>query len=202
MAGKLGRRAVKTHGSSKFVGVHWDAPVGRWTATITLAGPPPRAVRIARFDREEDAAVAWDRVSIHLRGLTAPRNFPDRLLAPASIEEIRREARRLRKLRTESRWIGVQRVSSAKLAHSCARPWVCELRLPSGRLVSVAGYATEEEAALARDRLVLFYRGEGEELNFRAEALRLGPADPKTLQADREPRETVTMRRRFDGDVL
>jgi len=135
---RLGARAVKARGSSRFVGVHWDTAVGRWSANITDSGPPLRSVRVGHFDREEDAAIAWDRVVLHERGGSAKRNFPDRSLAPASPEEIRREARRLRKLRMASQWIGVHPLRKSARFHS-TRPWYAQVRLTSGRLLIQSG---------------------------------------------------------------
>jgi len=83
VASKLGARPVKTRGSSRFLGVHWDTAVGRWAATITDSGPPPRTVRIAHFDDEVDAARAYDAKARELLGARARLNFPLRVGARA-----------------------------------------------------------------------------------------------------------------------
>ena len=193
-----GARPIKKRGSSRYLGVHWDTAVGRWSANVTDSGPPLRIIRLGHFNREEDAAVAWDRVVLRMRGLTAKRNFPDRLLPPASVPEIRREARRLTKLRMESRWIGVHRLRKSA-PYQVARPWCAQVRLTSGKLVTVGGYATEEEAGLAYDRLTLFYRGDVVELNFREEAQRRGPGDARTLLAECERVRKANLTSQYRG---
>jgi hypothetical protein len=67
---------------------------------ISLAGR--RQHWVAQFAKEEDAAVAYDRVALGLLGNEAKRNFPRRRLRPATVEEIREWASSLSGYRRKS----------------------------------------------------------------------------------------------------
>jgi hypothetical protein len=154
-------------------------------------------VRIAHFDRERDAALAYDRVAKHLYGQASVRNFPTRPCRPATVQQIRRELRRRAKARMTSRWEGVYLRSGS--THAVARPWAAEVRLPSGRLAYVCAWATEKGAAVARDRAVLYYGGDRATLNFPRLAAALGPADIRALRAERERARKATTSSRYRG---
>lgn len=187
--------ASRTRRHSRFRGVYWETERARWAALLYEPGPPKRAVRIAHFEREEDAALAYDRVVLHVHGLAATRNFPERAVEPASVHEVRQERRQERKRRQTSCFEGVYLNSRAGVA---GRPWHAEVRLPSSRLVWLGSWATEQEAAVGRDRAALFY-GRTDALNFPKEALRLGPANLETLRRERVRARKATTTSRYVG---
>jgi hypothetical protein len=90
----LARQSGKEEASATpYVGVTWD-PNGRcWTASICIRGR--KILLISRFDSQEEAAVAYDRVALWMFGSSRPLNFPDRQPQPASLEEVRACARQL-----------------------------------------------------------------------------------------------------------
>ena len=104
-------------GDHSYVGVAWEQHYGKWVARIWV-NTKGRVERIAHFDDPYSAAVAHDRVALHLMG---PRgrtlNFPKKKLVPASIDDIRAERRRdrsaARKARTGNGYVGVYRNPSA-----------------------------------------------------------------------------------------
>jgi hypothetical protein len=172
----------------------WETYYGRWAALL-YESHPKHPIRIAHFDSEEDAAIAYDRVALHRWGRTAKRNFPGRDLAPASVEEIRREVRAHKKVANHgSRWDGVS------LRARSERPWYAEVTI-RGKAVSLGSWATEKEAAIARDRAVLFLGGREAILNFPAVSKRLGPADPAELRAECERARKATTTSRYRGVV-
>jgi hypothetical protein len=66
--------------------VWWDAAKERWCAELNHRG---ERIYIGTFEAEEHAAIAADRLALHV-GL-GPVNFPERDLAPASLETLRAE---------------------------------------------------------------------------------------------------------------
>ena len=139
--------------------------------------------RIGHFEREEDAALARERVALHVLGPKARRNFPDRRLKPASIEEIYRgelepmnfpdEARRLgpadvrtlratcervRKTTTTSRFRGVS------WAANCGR-WRAVITSHDEK-IHLGLYDDEEDAALAYDAKAIQLHGRRAKVNF------------------------------------
>ena len=172
----------------------WETFYGRWAALL-YESQPKHAIRIAHFESEEEAAIAHDRVALHRWGRTAERNFPERDLAPASVENIRREVRAQKKAAKHgSRWEGVS------LRVRGERPWYAEVTI-HGERMSLGSWATEKEAAIARDRAVLFLGGREAILNFPAVSKRLGPADPAELRAECERARKATTTSRYRGVV-
>jgi hypothetical protein len=158
--------------TSPYFGVTWDAKVRRWTAVLG------RRVRIAEFDEAEDAAVAHDRVALSLLGKRALRNFPDAGLRPATVEAMRAWARTLVKSRMVSRFRGVARGRGGRRA-----PWGAEIKI-MGRVLSLGGWPTEHDAAVAYDRAALHYFGKTVELNRPDESRKLGPLGHEGLRAE------------------
>lgn len=60
---------------SKYIGVHRELPTHRWRASISVNG---KRKSLGRFDTEEEAALAYDRVAYMYRGNKAKLNFPDK----------------------------------------------------------------------------------------------------------------------------
>lgn len=60
-------------GSSRFRGITWDRKRGKWAAYV---GDRRRTVALGRFEREEDAARAYDAAARRLYGAFARLNFP------------------------------------------------------------------------------------------------------------------------------
>jgi hypothetical protein len=142
--------------ASEYAGVHWNDRRERWAALICVG--KKRVVQIAQFDDEREAAEAYDRVA-RFRGLDRSLlNFPDRLLAPASVADMRREARRTWKTRTTSRFRGVCWIRKTGL-------FVAQIH-PGRRNIHLGNFASEEEAAHAYDRAALKFFGDAAQLNF------------------------------------
>jgi len=59
--------------TSKYKGVSWDEPRGKWKAQIQCEG---RNRYIGRYDEEEDAALAYDQEARRQFGEHASLNFP------------------------------------------------------------------------------------------------------------------------------
>ncbi len=166
---------------STYRGVRWDPKREVWHARIVL--PPHRLIHIGSFSDEERAAVARDRVVLYLRGSKAVLNFPDRGLEPASLEEVRAEAREAnrnaltRTGRPEqrlSRYLGVRQRPSGR--------WAARITMIDHELY-VGVYDTERTAAIARDRAILAL-GLDLPLQCPAQAKRLGPAKPEALRRE------------------
>lgn len=73
--------------TSAFLGVAWCPTAGRWQASLSIAGT---RYTVGRFEREEDAARAYDWATWHRPDLETRRmgqrprfNFPDELPPPA-----------------------------------------------------------------------------------------------------------------------
>jgi hypothetical protein len=113
---------------------------------------------LGQYEREEDAAVAYDRVARHI-GLDPSRwNFPLRKLTAASVEEVRRERRAKVKRATSSAYVGVvwDRTNNA---------WKASL-MHEGRTLNLGLYRDEEEAARRYDEVAFTLKGVRAVLNF------------------------------------
>jgi hypothetical protein len=153
--------------------VHWWPPSQRWVVQATRGG---ELFRLASFEREIDAAKAADRLILYLDGPGASLNFPKADVRPASLEQLTRELRTAQKRKTSSRYVGVTHESGNAL------PWTA--RLSTGKGLALGRYATERDAAIARDRAVLFYKPERVRLNF--PKLKLTPASAEQLAEERK----------------
>lgn len=150
------RAKQKSRESSRYHGVSWDSRRGRWVTVVCVAR---KKIQIAQFDSQEDAALAYDRVALHLLGATTRRNFPGRRLKPANVDQIRIWARTLWKKKTSSRYRGV-----------CWNPrdlcWMAQINI-QGRHRSLGSFSTEAEAAAAYDQAATKAWGSRAALNFR-----------------------------------
>jgi hypothetical protein len=158
--------------TSLFDGVSWDTRRAQWHAGVRREGRP---VTIGFFEDEVEAAEMVDRVSRHL-GLTR-LNFPDRALSPISVEAVKEEHKRARKEKASSSYIGVI-LTNPELK----KPWFAKIAV-SGNHLNIGRFATEREAAIARDRAALHYLDDPA-LNFPKQARAQGPADLETLRAE------------------
>jgi len=163
------RALEKERTSSRFHGVFWDARQRSWRAEIRIQGKPEH---VGRFRVEEEAARAYDRVALNLRGKHAVLNFPGES-KPAPLARVRAEVHAARKKHTSSRYIGVWRDSTDR-----ERPWVATLGTRPKALV-IARYRTEPEAAIAHDRAALWYDRKRTRLNF--PGMKLAPSSVEAL---------------------
>lgn len=151
---------------------------GLFTANIYVER---RRVYLGNWPSEREAAVARDRAILHLARVE-PLNFPSRAekLGPASPLELRLEARRAVKVNRgrTSRYLGV----SWSNTHEC---WKAHATTSSGKHEYVGSFADETEAALARDRVVLYEMREQAILNFPREEVSAASLTTTRMQARR-----------------
>ncbi len=158
--------------TSRFFGVSWATKRRRWCALVRIGR---KTHNLGFYDDEREAAVMVDAVCKYL-GLPV-RNFPELPTAATSPAELRRRRRRARAATLTSEYIGVVYTEP-----SLTRPWAFYLK-SGDEHTSCGGYATEREAAIARDRAAPHYQEEPA-LNFPRHARSRGPADLTTLRAE------------------
>lgn len=161
------RRARRS--GSAFIGVRWSTKWSRWHVTIRVDG---QQRHLGYWDDERTAARAHDRAALFLFGQSAMRNFPQARLIPASIGQLRAEARALTKAKATSRYRGVHWVPPRS-------KWQAVFEY-QGRKHSLGHYDDEEEAALAIDRVSLHFFGPSAPRNFPRR--RLEPATPAMMR--------------------
>jgi hypothetical protein len=179
--------------TNPFLGVSL-APNERWDTWIYVPGEGRR--RIAQFDWPSDAAMAHDRVALHVLGEEAELNFPDNPPAPATFEEVREWARELRRTR---QGIDAPRVIRKKDRWAVVVPGPPHYRLGTFR--------TEAEATVARERIDVWRGVDPGEVS--PAARRLGAASPLEIGAELDrvnPRRNRAWKRHleaagFDGGV-
>jgi hypothetical protein len=76
----------KTVGTSKYLGVNWAPPEGKWRAVICTNR---RAKFLGLFHDEDDAARAYDRAAREIHGEFARLNFPDSSEPPRQRAKVR-----------------------------------------------------------------------------------------------------------------
>jgi hypothetical protein len=204
---RLARTAYKAAiATSRFHGVSFDRNRRAFCAQVRHNR---KRVTIGFFGDENEAAIAVDRVSAYL-GL-AVRNFPRRNVRATGVHDLRRELcenprsslSAVRKNETSSRFSGVLYCDE-----NSGRPWVVYFahrrrRGSNGRRATfsaaagvhayVGSFESERDAALAHDRLALYYH-QRPVLNFPSRARTLGPATIEVIRADatRERKEKTT----------
>lgn len=171
--------------TSPFFGVSWSAEKGRWFARVNTA--PGHGVGIGLYTTEEEAAVARDRVLLHIGVSGALLNFPERRLKPLSLAAAKAEIRQRRKTTTTSQYIGVTQTRSGNW-----RAWVNADK----RTVGLGNWRTEKEAALVRDSAALHYLGADTRLNFPRRRRSLTPRSAEEINdiAQRQARESCSSR--------
>jgi hypothetical protein len=150
-------------------------------------------IRIGAYATAVEAAEAVDRLLLHLG--RPPRNFPEKKLRAMSLEELRAK-NPPEKRPSPSKYVGV----GYDPEYRPSRPWIFVLTV-RGRSVHVGGFASEYEAAIARDRAALHYYDEPE-LNFPEDARRLGPADLETIRAEIHAERKKHTVSRYRGVIL
>jgi hypothetical protein len=174
------------NGTSQYRGV--TSVAGRWVASV---GHEYKTLSVGGFDREREAAEAYDRLLLHLGKARTKRNFPKKKLSPASVDELRAErrtARRKRKLPADERvYRGVYWNAVVK-----NRPWEALISLGVGKTKFCGMWRTARDAARAYDRAATYYWGANAEINF--PSLHLTPASPEQLKKEAfdERKQTTT----------
>lgn len=150
-------RARELKNASRYLGVRWRGRDGRWLATVGVPGTL-RSRPLGTFALERHAALAYDLAMRFLDPGVKLLNFPESTLLPMSVEDIRRDARRLLKEGKSSRFRGVWWATERQ--HWCAAISVGGVRKNLGE------FAEERDAALAYDRAALASGGANVKLNF------------------------------------
>lgn len=175
-------RRRKTSTSSAFRGVV-RLPDGKWEAYLNVKeGDKRRHLFLGSYGSEEQAAEVHDRAARYYLGGGAALNFPERDLAPASHDEIRRE-NRTRDRTKASRYRGVELLAQDR--------WRASITV-AGRVESLGRYADEESAALAYDRAARFHLGAAAFLNFPHRRLRPRSATEIREALERERKQAKT----------
>jgi hypothetical protein len=158
-----------------FKGIQPNPNGAAYSAGVTVGG---RRYHAGSWPTAREAAIAHDRLRLHLGATPEELNLPEESSArgPASAEELNAEARLRRHAAagTTSRYLGVSFVAATG-------KWCAQLQA-EGKYYGVAGYPTERDAAIARDRLALHAKGRDATLNF--PALEVAPASPAELRLE------------------
>jgi hypothetical protein len=175
------KRSRKDKDACPFIGVHRsNAKSGGWIATLTVEGTPRT---IGRFETPEKAAEWRERAVVYYTGQKAPaalRNFPGKRVRAASLATLRKEylewcTKGPKKIRYRvPRKLGVHQKRGGLFAGAVN---------VGDRTLEVGSWRTEREAALARDRAVLYFEL-ALELNFPQKSRALGPATPAELRRE------------------
>lgn len=132
--------------TSRYLGVSWFHPRQRFVASIRGDG---RYWSLGHWERERDAAIAYDRAALYFRGAGTRLNFPKLRLEPASPEQIQKEQHARARAKMSSRYEGVSRTP---------RGWDAYVPLAGAR-IPLGIYEDERAAALAYDRAALHLFG-------------------------------------------
>jgi hypothetical protein len=181
-------RALEKMGkSSRFEGVNWDGRKKTWTAGLQHRG---KRYALTSFREEEAAAVARDRLALHLWGKAAQLNFPKRRLKATSFEQLQSE---LREQRTASKYRGVSYDPNVQRF-----AWAAAITLDY-EAVFLGRYATERDAAVAYDRAALYYLGTRAKLNLPKVSRAMKPATAEQLRREVRVEFKKLTKSRFRG---
>lgn len=185
------RAAKGSTGQPPLTGVS-QHPKG-YRAQIHLAG---RTRFLGRFDTVEAAGLCYDRAAVHYHGPDVPRNFPERRVKPASIEELRRE--NLERWRKSHDRRGLRTSSYSGIVASPGGKWAAVVPM-EGKYVRAGTWSSERAAAIARDRAVLYYELPLD-LHFPKRSRRLGAASaPELRLAAQSASRTARRLARYTG---
>ena len=178
--------------TSRFIGVQ-RTKEGAWAIGMERGG---ERCSLEGFRDEEQAAMAYDRLALHVLGASAVRNFQERDCHPASVQQLRAELReeRSEEGKRTSRFRGVFLAVDRLRA-----PFVAVLQVRKQHHF-LGAWETEEAAALAVDRATIFYGGPAHRLNFPDVAA--APADAATLRGESRVALKAHMSSRFAGVYL
>ena len=160
---------MKNKSPPKYVGVAYEPRTKRYAATLYSQH---RSHFLGRYDSAREGAIARDRAILHF-GSNLPLQVArsSRKLGPASPEQLRDEAARVVRGRTKTGYLGVS-----------VRPdgtWTAYISR-NRRNLHIANLPSAEEAAIAHDRVELFFRPDSKRLNFPQR--RLDPISPEDLR--------------------
>lgn len=148
-------RQRKLRGTAPYIGVIKMPGRSSWKAHVT--DPNGGGVFVGTFDDPEAAAIAYDRVVLHLYGRDAVRNFSERKLKPATVDEMREHAHQLFKEQTTSQYRGVRLTRSGRWQSGIGH---------RGKMHYLGTFDVEEEAAEVYDKAAKRLHKKKAKLNF------------------------------------
>jgi hypothetical protein len=170
--------------STRYMGVRWDVRRKGWQAHVWNG---KYACVFGLFATEKEAAMARDQVVLHYCGDDAILNFPRASVTPMSLAQARQQASAKGKELRRAKWRPSMSVSAsgyAGVVHLDDR-FRGQVRLATGKILTVGYWLTAREAAIARDRAVLHFQLDSP-LNLPNASRRRGPAS--VLELRREAR--------------
>lgn len=161
---------MKSKSPPKYVGVAYEPRTKRYAATLYAQR---HSHFLGRYDSAREGAVARDRAILHFASelpLQVARS--SRKLGPASPDQLRDEATRVVRARTKTGYLGVSLRANGTWSAYISR---------DRRNLHIANLPSAEEAAVAHDRVELFFHPDSRRLNFPER--RLDPISPGALRA-------------------